>query len=201
MVGVGGAMTGWRALPALHAFRHYHGGGVVLAVLCPAAGFLLVGSLASGVLYTAHFQRLVLQVAVAVLVVDVVLDVALVLPGSYVGAAVASTAGEAVAAAAMSWMAWRRLGVGWDGPRLRQALTAAAILAGVLGLGYALPPLAQLAVGVVTVPAALWWTGALRPADLVGLRRQIDAPATRTPPPRPPRAPAVPARPAAPVPR
>lgn len=173
MVGVGGAMTAWRALPALHAFRHYHGGGVVLAILCPAAGFLLVSSVASGVLFNAHHQKLVLRVAVSVLVFNAAVDFALIPPWSYVGAAAATTSGEAAAAVALVAAIRRRMGLQLRPDRTRQVVLSGTLLAGVLGVGYLLPPLAQLGLGVVTVPAALVVTGALGREDLGFLRRSV----------------------------
>ena len=181
ILGVGGAMTAWRTLPALHAFRHYHGGGVVLAVLCPAAGLILLGSVASAVMFAAHEQRLLLGVAVAVLGLNALLDVTLIPTFSYVGAAAATTAGEAASVVALAVAIRRRLGVGWPLERLAQSLGAGAILALVLGVGYLLPPLVQLGIGVVAAPLAVLSTGALRPSDLAWLRREVEgATATNT---------------------
>ena len=180
ILGVGGAMTAWRALPALHAFRHYHGGGVVLAVLCPAAGLILLGSVASAVMFASHEQRLLLGIALAVLGVNAVLDVTLIPTFSYVGAAAATTAGEAVSVVALAVAVRRRLGVGWPLDRLAQTATAGAALAAVLALGYLLPPLVQLALGLVTAPVAVVASGALRGSDLRWLRREVTAGATAT---------------------
>ena len=168
--GVGGAMTAWRALPALHAFRHYHAGGVVLAILAPAAGFILMGSVLSAVLYNSHQQRLLLAVALSVLAVNGVLVGVLVPIFSYLGAAAATTAVEAVSVAALAWACHWRLGTGWPLDRLGQTLLAGAILAAVLAVGYLLPPLAQLGLGLVAAPAAVLATGALTAADLRVLR-------------------------------
>ena len=175
IVGVGGAMTAWRALPALHAFRHYRGGGVVLALLCPAAGLILIGSVASAVMYAADLQRLLLRIAVAVLAFNALLDFTLIPAFSYVGAAAATTAGEAVSVLVLVVAIRRRLGIGWPLARLTQSLRAGAVLAVVLGVGYLLPPLVQLALGVLAVLVAVPATGALRSSDLVGLRRSIES--------------------------
>ncbi|HEV2369445.1 MAG TPA: flippase [Acidimicrobiales bacterium] len=180
VIGVGGSMTAWRALPAVHAFRHYHGGGVVLAVLCPAAGLILLGSVASAVMYAADQQRLLLRIAVAVLAVSAVLDFTLIPAFSYVGAAAATTAGEAVSVVALAVAIRRRLGVGWPLDRLAQSLRAGAALGAVLAVGYLLPPLVQLGLGVVAAPVALVLTGALRPSDLAWLRREATATNTAT---------------------
>ena len=180
ILGVGGAMTAWRALPALHAFHHYHGGGVVLALLCPAAGLIVLGSVASAVMYVAHQQRLLLGIAVAVLLVNCLLDFTLIPAFSYVGAAAATTAGEAISVAALAVAVRRRLGIGWPLERLAQALAAGAVLAVVLAVGYLLPPLVQLALGLVAAPLAVVSTGALRASDLRWLRRDVDAGAAAT---------------------
>jgi O-antigen/teichoic acid export membrane protein len=172
--GVGGAMTAWRALPALHAFRHYHGGGIVLAILAPAAGFILMGSVLSAVLYNSNQQRLLLSVALAVLGVNGVLVGVLVPLYSYVGAAVATTVVEGISVAALAWACHLRLGTGWPWERLGQTLAAGGILALVLGAGYLLPPLAQLGLGLVAAPAAVLGTGALTPGDLKVLRSAPD---------------------------
>jgi O-antigen/teichoic acid export membrane protein len=183
IVGVGGAMTAWRALPALHAFRHYQCGGVVLSVLCPAAGLILLGSVASAVMFAAHEQRALLGIAVAVLGFNAVLDVTLIPAFSYVGAAAATTAGEAVSVLVLAAAISRRLGLGWPLDRLAQALRAGAVLAVVLGAGYLLPPLVQLAFGVVTAPVAVLATGALRRSDLGWLRREVEGGAPAGPGP------------------
>ena len=171
MVAVGGAMTAWHALPALHAFRHYHGGGIVLAVLAPAAGFILIGSVLSGVLFNAHQQRLLLATAVAVLAVNAVVDFTLVPAFSYIGAAVATTLGEGVAVAALAGVVRWRLGLRWPVERTLRALGAGAVLGGVLAVGYLLPPVVQLALGVLVTPVALVATRALTTEDLALLRR------------------------------
>ena len=176
IVGVGGAMTAWRALPALHAFRHYRGGGVVLAVLCPAAGLILLGSVASAVMFAAHQQRALLGIAVAVLGFNALLDVTLIPAFSYVGAAAATTAGEAASVVVLAVAIRRRLGLGWPLDRLGQALRAGAVLAAVLAVGYLLRPLVQLALGLLTAPVAVLATGALRRADLGWLRREVEDP-------------------------
>ena len=173
IIGVGGAMTAWRALPALHAFKHYRGGGVVLAVLCPAAGLILVGSVASAVMYAANLQRQLLRIALAVLVVNTIFDFTLIPAFSYIGAAAATTAGEALSVLALALR--RLLGLGWPLDRLAQSLRAGAVLAAVLGVGYALPPLVQLGLGVVVTPLAVVGTGALRPSDLAWLRRTVES--------------------------
>ena len=172
--GVGGAMTAWRALPALHAFRHYHAGGVVLAILAPAAGLILMGSVLSAVLYNSHQQRLLLVVALGVLAVNGALVGGLVPAFSYIGAAAATTAVEAVSVAALAWACHRRLGTGWPIERLGQTLAAGAILAVVLAAGYLLPPLVQLAMGLLAAPASVWGTGALTVEDLRVLRSAPD---------------------------
>ena len=174
--GVGGAMTAWRALPALHAFRHYHAGGEVLAILAPAAGLILMGSVLSAVLYNSHEQRLLLAVALAVLAVNGVLVGVLVPAFSYLGAAAATTTVEAVSVAALAWACHHRLGTGWPLERLGQTLLAGAALAAVLAVGYLLPPLVQLAIGLVAAPTTVVSTGAVTLGDLKVLRSAADEP-------------------------
>ena len=170
-VGVIGAMTAWRVLPHVRGFRQYHGAGVVLSILAPAAGLIVIGTVLSGVLFSAHRQRLILAVAAAVLALDVGLDVALIPPLSYVGAAVATTAGEAASTVALAVAVRRRLGLGWPRARLRRVVAAGAASAVVLLAGYALDPFAQAAAGVLGYLVALVLTGALTRADLAGFRR------------------------------
>jgi O-antigen/teichoic acid export membrane protein len=166
MLAVGGTMTAWRALPALHAFRHYHAGGEVLAILSPAVGLVLLSSVLSGVLYNAQQQRVLLVVALALLGANATLGFALIGPFSYTGAALAITIGEGAATVALAWTTHRRLGITWPWKKTGRALAAGGLLAAALGAGYLLSPLAQLAVGIVITPAAVLVTGALSRSDL-----------------------------------
>jgi O-antigen/teichoic acid export membrane protein len=147
---------------------------VVLAVLCPAAGLILLGAVASAVMFSAHQQRALLGIAVAVLGLNALLDLTLIPAFSYVGAAAATTAGEAASVLVLAVAIRRRLGLGWPLDRLGQALRAGLVLALVLAAGYLLPPLVQLALGVVTAPVAVLATGALRRSELGWLRREVE---------------------------
>ncbi|HET6793215.1 MAG TPA: polysaccharide biosynthesis C-terminal domain-containing protein [Acidimicrobiales bacterium] len=175
LVAVMGPMTAWRALPAVHSFSQYKGAGTVLAVLSPAASFILIGTVLAGVLFSAHQQRLILAVALAVLAVNAALDFGLILPFSYIGAAAATSAGEAVSAVALAVAVRRRLGIPWPMRRLRQVLAASGLTAAALAVGYLLPPFAQIALGLAVFAWALKATGALTADDVAVLLRRPES--------------------------
>jgi O-antigen/teichoic acid export membrane protein len=177
-VTVGGTMAAWRIVPHLHSFRAYRGAGVTLAVLTPAAGLILIGTVLSGVLYNAHLQALLLRIAVGVLAVNVILDVALIPGLSYTGAAVATTVGELVSTVLLAGAVRRRLRLSWPWARLIRAAGAGALTALVMAAGYLVSPVVQVALGVLVFPLAALAFRAVTVADVSNLIswRRSDAP-------------------------
>jgi len=177
-VTVGGSMAAWRLVPHLHSFRQYRGAGVTLAILAPAAGLILVGTVLSGVMYNAHLQTKLLRIAIGVLVLNVLLDVVLIPPLSYTGAAAATSAGELVSAAWLARAVRVNLGLQWPWRRLSRTLLAGLLTAAAMAPGYLFSPLAQIALGVVGFPVAALLTGAVNRADLTAmaqLTRRVSA--------------------------
>ena len=128
-VSVGGAMTAWRVLPALPGFGAFDGGGVALAILSPAAGLILVGTIAQGALIAAHRQQRLLRISAAGLAFNLVLNLVLIPPYSYVGAAIATTATEVLLVALSLREVRLRLSLRWPLARLWPVLGATAAMA------------------------------------------------------------------------
>jgi O-antigen/teichoic acid export membrane protein len=164
-IAVLGAMAGPRALPALPGFEDYDGAGRALAVLSVAAALSFIGTVVQATLVATHRQRQLLYVAGAALLVNIALNAALIPPYSYMGAAWATVLTE-VAVLLFSLWAARPLHLGLPLGGLGRALAAGAILAAALGLTYGLPPLVQVAVGVVVFGAASLVTGAVARSEL-----------------------------------
>jgi O-antigen/teichoic acid export membrane protein len=169
-VAVGGGMTAWRVLPQLPGFGDYDGGGVALSVLSPAAGLILVGTIVQGALIAGHGQRRLLRIAALGLALNVVLNLALIPPYSYVGAAAATTVTEVLLVALSLREVRLRLSLRWPLARLWPVLGSAAAMAVVIALTFTLNPFAQLALATLSFLAALAVTGGLRPADLQPFR-------------------------------
>jgi O-antigen/teichoic acid export membrane protein len=165
---VGGAMVGWRVLPALPGFSAYGRGGVALSILAPAAALILFATVVQGVLIAGHRQARLLGIAAAGAAANVVLNVALIPSFGLYASAGATLATEAAVLALSTWAA-RRLGVRWPSAGLVRAGRATLVLALVLSLTYWLPALVQVAIAVVAYGLALLPTGSLRWSDLGGL--------------------------------
>jgi O-antigen/teichoic acid export membrane protein len=168
-VSITGAMTAWRWFPLLPGFSRYHGAGVALAILSPAAALALIGAAVQSMLISAHLQRRVLVISAVGVVLNLAANLLLIPRYSYVGAAVATTVTEVAACAMSIASAHRLLSLHWPLRRLVRALPAALLLAAVLGAGYLVHPFAQLGIAVVVYVAALLPTGALRRDDLAGI--------------------------------
>ena len=153
-------------LPALPGFDEFEGGGVVLSILAPAAGLIFLGSVVQGTLISGHRQERLLRIAAAGLVVSVALNLALIPPFSYVGAAIATTATEVVLIGASIREVRVRLALRWPLRRLLPVAGAAAVAAVVLAAGLLVNPFVQLALGVAAYGVALAVSGALRRADV-----------------------------------
>jgi O-antigen/teichoic acid export membrane protein len=164
-IAVLGAMTGARALPALPGFEDYEGAGDALAVLSVAAALSFVGTVVQTTLVATHRQRQLLYVAGGGLVVNIALNAALIPPYSYIGAAWATVITEVAVLLFSLWAAYPlRLGLPLGG--LGRGVAAGAILAVALAATYGLPPLLQVAVGVVVYAAAALVTGAVARSEL-----------------------------------
>ena len=169
-VSVGGAMTAWRVLPALPGFGAYDGGGVALSILSPAAGLILVGTIAQGVLIAGHRQQRLLRISAAGLALNLVLNLLLIPPYSYVGAAIATTVTEVLLVALSLREVRLRLSLHWPLARLWPVLGATAAMAAAITATYTIDPFAQVAIAVVVFAGALAVTGGLRPRDLQPFR-------------------------------
>jgi O-antigen/teichoic acid export membrane protein len=168
-VAVAGAMTADRVVPVIPGFASYEGAGDALAILAPGAALIYLGTLVQGTLVSAHLQRQLLAIAAVGLVVNVVLNVALIPPFSYIGASVATTVTEGAILVMSLWVARRWAGLLWPIDRLLPLLLAAGVMALALVAGFALEPVLQLVVGLVAYVVALPLTRALTWSDLSGV--------------------------------
>lgn len=168
-VAVAGMMTAARVFPAIPGFAAFDGAGVALAVLAPAAPCIFFGTALSAVLVSGHEQGRLLTVSFVGLVLNVALNVALIPPFSFVGAAVATTATEVAVVVGLVHMIRRHVGVAWPWSRVSRAARASVAMAAVLALGYWLPPFVQLGAGLLSYVVFLLPTGSLRWEDLGGL--------------------------------
>jgi O-antigen/teichoic acid export membrane protein len=168
---VGGA-TVWRVLPELPGFAEYDGGGVALSIMCPAAALILLGTVVQGTLISGHLQGLLLRIAAIGLAVNVALNLILIPLFTYVGAAAATTATEAVLIGLSQREARRRLGLSWDRRRLLGLAAATAVTCAVLAPGFLIDPFLQLGLATVAFAAAVLALGVLRPHELGRLMRR-----------------------------
>ena len=164
-IAVLGVMTGPRALPALPGFEDYDGAGRALAVLSVAAALSFIGAVVQTTLIATHRQRQLLYVAGAALLVNIALNAALIPPYSYMGAAWATVITEVAVLVFSLWAAYP-LHLGLPVRGLGRALAAGAILAAVLAATHALPPLVQVAVGLLAYGVAVLVTGAVSRSEL-----------------------------------
>ena len=169
-VSVGGAMTAWRVLPALPGFGDYDGGGIALSILSPAAGLILVGTIVQGTLIAAHRQQRLLRISAAGLALNLVLNVLLIPPYSYIGAAIATTTTEVLLVALSLREVRLQLSLRWPLARLWPVLGAGAAMAAAVAVTYGLNPFLQAAIAVAVFTGALAVTGGMRPADLQPFR-------------------------------
>lgn len=179
-VGVVGAMTAWRLVPSLPGFGDYAGAGVALSILAPAAAALFLATIAQAVLVAAHLEGRLLRLAAFGVVLNVALNVALIPPFSYVGAAAATAVTEAAVLLLSAREVRLRLGIGWPVERVWQPLAAGAACAAALVPAYLLNPFLQLAIGLAVYAAAVVRLGALDRADLAGIHpfaRRAQSPA------------------------
>jgi O-antigen/teichoic acid export membrane protein len=165
-VAIGGAMTAWRALPALPGFASYEGAGVALSILAPAAGLSLLGSAVQGALISGHLQRRLLVISAGGFVLNLALNVALIPPFSYVGAAVATGVTEMLTLGWSMVEAHRRLGLTWPRRRLGGLVLANLALVAALVPGFALHPFLQVVLGAAAYCAVLGPVGVLSRADV-----------------------------------
>jgi O-antigen/teichoic acid export membrane protein len=164
-VAVIGGMTAARAVPAVPGFEEYGGAGDALAVLSIAAALAFLGTVVQATLIATHRQRQLVYAAGVALVLNVVLNAALIPRYSYMGAAWATVVTE-IAVLLFSLWAAHTLRLGWPLRDLGRAAAAGALAAGVLVLTYAFPPLVQVAAGIVAYTAAVVVTGAIARSDV-----------------------------------
>jgi len=165
---VGGAMVGWRVLPALPGFAEYGRGGVALSILAPSAALILLGTIVQNVLIAGHRQSRLLGIAAIGALLNVALNVLLIPDFGLYAAAGATLATEAAVLALSTWEV-RRLGVHWPLASLVRAARATLVLAFVVALTYWLPALVQVAGATLAYGVALLPTGSFRWPDLGGL--------------------------------
>lgn len=168
-VAVGGAMLAWRILPALPGFEAYGPAGETLSVLAPAAAAIFVATIVQGVLIGAHLQRRLLSISVRGFLANVILNVALIPPYSYIGAAVAATATSVFVLVLTIYEVRQRLELRWPLPRLARTALAVCLAAAAAVPGYLLDPFLQLGIGIAAYLVALRLTGAVRRDDLGAL--------------------------------
>jgi O-antigen/teichoic acid export membrane protein len=168
---VGGA-TAWRVLPELPGFAEFEGGGVALSIMCPAAGLILLGTVLQGTLISGHLQGVLLRVSAIGLGVNIALNLILIPLFSYVGAAAATTATEALLIGLSQREARRRLDLSWDRRQLLGLALATGVACALLGLGFLLDPFIQLALATAGFGAAVVVLGVLSPVELRRLMRQ-----------------------------
>lgn len=180
---VGGA-TAWRILPELPGFGRFDGGGIALSILSPAAGLILVGTVVQGTLISSHLQGRLLRISAAGLAVNLALNLALIPPFSYVGAAIATTLTEVVLIGLSLREIRRNLALGWDGRRLLSLGLATLLTAAVLGVGFLFSPWLQLALGTLCYVGALPLLGVLGVDELRGVLRLGRAAGESDDPPR-----------------
>ena len=169
LVGVVGAMTAWRALPRLPGFSSYHGAGVALAILSPAAGLIFVGTVLSAVIVNGHLQRRLLVISGMTLAINLLLNLALIPPFSYVGASVATTLSELTVVAASVWVIRTQLGLHLSRRHLTEAAALGAVLAVALLPGYLLNPFVQMAIGTLVFVTAAVLSRAVTWADVASV--------------------------------
>jgi O-antigen/teichoic acid export membrane protein len=171
-VGVVGAAVAWRVLPELPGFDRYEGGAVALSIMCPAAALILLGTVTQGTLISAHLQGRLLRISALGLVLNLLLNAALIPPYSYIGAAVATTTTEVFLFLLSVREAHKRLGLRWDAGRLGRLGLLAVLLGALLALGLLVNPFLQLAAGTAAFAALLSPLGVLRPDELRRLLRR-----------------------------
>lgn len=168
-VAVAGLLTASRVFPAVPGFEEFAGAGDALAILAIAAPCIFFGTVLSAVLVSGHQQGRLLGVSFVGLLVNVALNIALIPPFSYTGAAVATSVTEVAVVVGLVRSIRRHLDVSWPWSRVLRAARASLVMAVVLALGYALPPFVQLGLGLLAYAIALLPTGSLRWDDLGGL--------------------------------
>ena len=168
-VAVAGLLTAPRVFPAVPGFAEFAGAGDALAILSIAAPCIFFGTVLSAVLVSGHQQGRLLAVSFVGLLVNVALNVALIPPWSYRGAAVATAVTEVSVVVGLVLAIRRHLGVHWPWSRVLRAARASLVLAVALLASWWLPPFAQVTVGALAYLVALLPTGALRWDDLGGL--------------------------------
>jgi O-antigen/teichoic acid export membrane protein len=168
-VAVAGAATAARLVPALPGFAHYRGAGVTLAILAPGAAIICLCSVVQALLVGAHGERRLLKVAAICLALNLALNVALIPPFSYVGAALATSVTEVFVLLLSTQAVTSIIGRGFETAQVRRALRAAVVLGVALALTSRLHPYAQVAIGAVVYLLALIPTGSLQWDDLGGI--------------------------------
>ena len=175
-VAVIGAMTAWRVVPELPGLSEYGGAGVALSILCVAAAFAFVSTIAQLTLIAGHVQRQLLLIAFVTVLVNLSLIAVLIPAASYKGAAISAAVTGAVTALLSIVAVKRRLGLSLNGERPAAAALASLAAAVAVGIGYLVHPAVQVALGVLVYALAAFATRAVRVEDLMGFFGRTEGP-------------------------
>ena len=167
LLAVIGAFTAWRVLPAVPGLGDYKGAGVALSILLPAFSFIFVAHLVQTTVVSTHLQVKLIGVSVLALAINVVLNLILIPPFSYIGAAVSTLATEGVVLVASALLLVRNRGLPVAPPESWRLAVGCILVGVVAAAGLAVPWPIQLGLIAVAVPLALWVTSAVT-ADLLG---------------------------------
>ena len=165
-VGLTGSLTAWRLLPQIPGLGGFDGAGVALSILSSAAAFIFLASIAQGILISAHLQRRLLVIAAWGFAFNLALNLALIPPYSYIGAAIATSVTEGVVMVFSIRALRTRLGLVWLDRNLVRTVIPCTILTATLLVGFAIPVGAQIVAGVVAYGVAAVAVGMVTPDDM-----------------------------------
>jgi O-antigen/teichoic acid export membrane protein len=181
-IAIGGAMVGWRLVPAIPGLSAFSGAGRALSILCLACVTILLGHIIHTTMIVGHQQRLLIGIAAFGLAVNVPVTLLLIYPFSYIGAAVATVITECAVFGISTVLLRRRLEIRLPGGQeVRTTLISVAIMAAALSVGFLVNVYAQIALGIVVYIASAIALGAIRRDHLALLwGRRADARARPT---------------------
>jgi O-antigen/teichoic acid export membrane protein len=143
-----------------------------LRVLAFASIFFFTNALFSALLVIYERQRQLVVLAGSVVVGNLALNLLLIPPFSYTGAAVAALTTGAVGGVAMMIWAAKAIGSSFDLSPLPRVLAASAGMAGVLWVSLALPLLLTILAGVLAYAALAYLLGVVSRSDLALLAQR-----------------------------
>lgn len=166
---VGGAMVAWRVIPAIPGLEDFAGAGQALSILMGAYVPIFLGQVLFATFVVVHRQGLLVWIALAGLAVNVALTVALVIPFSFIGAAVATAITEAVALTVMLIVLARAAHITLAATGLHRVASATALMAGALVAGYLVDPFFQIAIGGAAYAIGVMLFGVVRREQVASL--------------------------------